>query len=552
MKRIVSFILCAALVLGLFVVIGSAENSPVKDYEQADAGELLYKFNFNGDSVFSPAPIGSAENNYTFTVGDGGASITIKGRSGGANASTNFYGGIVEGLSANASTEYLMMYKVRANGAGVMNNSVGIGGLISNGNVSGCTFYNNYSNHNTASVADRRAALSHAGGKLLDYKYFNSIDTFATDSDGFITMMLEFKGATMSSYILKDGKSPAPAKSNWIALQSTSMDMDSTDDAMGFMLYAYYNVVDTTIKDVELYKGGYSKKADILDLSQKICGEASAVIPNADGVISNGEYAVSNTIAEGSERDFIVSTDGRKYLTPSISEHLSYDSEYIYYAIEFEMSDFYYLSFRINAQGTEMNTSAISKYVSEENSAWFNVLNNGGRIVEWKTTDPKDNSSFYNFEHAHSSAAGTYDTATGKGCVEFKLSRSFIDNAYGTEGADTLAYYVKLYDTDDSVIFIGTSPDSSAQDTLDGYSGYLPRYMMLGDLITIQTSASANTATTDAPADTSNATTSQTTSETTAISTSPESSGCAGSALALSAALIPVLACCAAVKKKEE
>jgi len=561
MKKIISFFLVLALFAGLSLAITAAPAN-FKSYSSASEGELLYKFNFNGDAFFSPSPIDSAADNYTFTVGDGGYSLTVKGKVGGSNASTNFYGGIVQGLKANSATEYVMLYKVRANGASELNNSVGIGGLISNGNVNGAAFYNNYSNHNTSLTEKRRAVLSYSGGKILQYKYFDTIGAFDIDTDGFITMMLEFKGSVMSSYILKDGGEYGLNKSNWIPLQSTSMNMDSTDDNMGFMLYAYYNVVDTTIKNVELYKGGYSKKINLSSSLQTIQGDPSPLIPTLDGVISDGEYAASNTISPSSARDFTKDEEdillNREYLTPALKELLSYDSTHIYYAIEFEMRDFYSLSLRTNVIPNEIKTSELSEYLSPDNCFSLNVINNGsGGISEWKASDPRDNSQFFSFDDVSAEAVGIYNEENGKGCVEFKINRETIDSVYNVEAAKDIAYSVKLFDTDDGVAFVGTTLDASLKNELDGYSGYLPRYMKLGEALSTEHSYLAPATTTTTTSDETTATSTESNTDATTVNTevpttsnssaksdnSTETEGCGGMISILPIALLPALAC---------
>lgn len=260
MKKIITFVLAVTMLLSSVICISAADASPVKAYADAASGDLLYTVDFRGDSVFEPAPISDAATHFDFTPSTDGKSITIKGKETGTDKTSCFWGGTINGLVANKDTYYSMVYKVKANGKAGTNNSVGIGGWITDGNVEGLKFYNNYGNHNTVEQDDttgsRRTALSNGSSKLGDYKIWATLKkNYEVDADGFVTMLLEFNGPkkNLTSYILADDGS-IKNKSDWIKLESKSMTLNAKDDNLGVMFYAYYNVIDTTVKEVSFYK----------------------------------------------------------------------------------------------------------------------------------------------------------------------------------------------------------------------------------------------------------------------------------------------------------
>ena len=246
----------------LTVSASTVTETPVKDYAAAGEGELLYTVDFSGkDGVLTPVPIGEAASHFDYTVSEAGNELTVKGKAGGTDKTASYWGGTFAGLEANKETFYTIVYKVKANGTVGKNNSVGIGGWILDAKAENAQFYNNYSNHNAitaeGSIDDRRSALSNGGKKLGEYVMWNTIGEYAIDENGFVTMMVEYDGVNAKFYssILAANAGDGSTSADWIRLENGEMILDDTDDAMGFLIYSYYNAVDTTIKDVELYKG---------------------------------------------------------------------------------------------------------------------------------------------------------------------------------------------------------------------------------------------------------------------------------------------------------
>ena len=263
MKRksllLISMSLVFAIVFSMFstVFVGAETDT--------DGPELVHTMNFSSDSKWSPISVNGATDRVDYIAGDNGASLTIKGKAGASETDGNFWGATITGLAADANTVYTMTYKAKANGDKGKNNSIGVGGWIVNGDVQAHEFYNNYTNHNTNT--DQRSALQLNNFKIQGYVMLNTLAAFDEDENGFVTMKQVYDGkqARVISYILADGKTGEKA-ADWIMIESQPMVL-GTNDAFGFMIYSCYNIVDTTIKDVKIYREGQSASGDNSDSS---------------------------------------------------------------------------------------------------------------------------------------------------------------------------------------------------------------------------------------------------------------------------------------------
>ena len=255
MKRIVSLLTTALLLVGMTAPLSAADTKLIKSYADAKDGDLLYIVDFSSTGgAFAPAPNDLAAQNYTYTVGDKGASLTIKGGKG--DKSCSYWGGNITGLEADATTKYTMTYKVKMNGEVGKNNSIGVGGWnVDDYDPSKWVFYNDYGNFNSAFPAGdttkNRSALSH-GNTKYDGNYTTGVDAATPDKDGFIWQMIEFDGPanTFRAYSNVNGK--------WQLNEEQKM-AEKNDaakpDHMAVMFYSYYAVVDATVKDVKFFKG---------------------------------------------------------------------------------------------------------------------------------------------------------------------------------------------------------------------------------------------------------------------------------------------------------
>ena len=330
-----------------YIMLGEDPKMAAKNYATANPGDLLYAVNFAGDGSFSPAPLTDLFTaNFSATASQDGSAVTIAAKAGATDQTLSFWGAPIKGLAANADTHYTMVYKVASNSASdVKNNSVGIGGLHK-GTAGLTDFYNNYSNHDVPATQTPRAAISFANTKQLDYVLYSGIDAYDVDADGFVTMVNDFDGTTYTTYILKDGAEATidAEMTNWIKLQT--LEMELTDKAnIFFGVYCFYNVINTTIKDVKIYKGlnGAAAEFDIPTLLEEagasniVLDAPVAVAPVQDGTISDGEYNWTNTITKDgctNGEDVIFTGAASLAESESIVEYMAYDADYLYYAVK--------------------------------------------------------------------------------------------------------------------------------------------------------------------------------------------------------------------------
>ncbi len=327
MKKVLVAILVASLLFAAIIPL-SATTSPVKDYATAANGDLLYTVNFRGDDAFTPNPYSyQALEHFSYIPSQDGSSLTVVGVEGQSDTAV-FWGGIINGLPANSSTQYTIVYKVRANDknvADVMNNSVGIGGWTTN-NQDFSKSYNNYSNHNTSDATLQRSALSDAHSKITQassigpgknssgyvmFSLFNN--AFDVSNDGFVTMMLEYNvdAGKFTSYILKDDCSAnLYAENSWIVLEQQDMVIEG-EDAITFFLYSFYSdSVNTTIKDFEIYKGRFiGKVPETSETSAPVTTPAPATTVTETSTTTAAETTVTTTAeATSTEADTTANT----------------------------------------------------------------------------------------------------------------------------------------------------------------------------------------------------------------------------------------------------
>lgn len=259
MKKFLTALLSATLVLSMAATVGAAKSQLEKSYDEAADGELLYVVDFSSTGgAFKPGSCYEqvdALANHEYTPTDNGLTVEITPVEDGADGVLNVWGGTIEGLPANSKTSYTMVYKVRANGEYGKNNSIGVGGWLTG--TEGYKFYSNYGNHNTMAedgsvYTERRTALSSTNIKVGEYVY--GVQDAYEDDDGFITMMIEFDGptATMNGYV---AMADAADGYDWKLLETQPMADMSDDDNMCLMFYVYYHNVEHTVSNVRYFKG---------------------------------------------------------------------------------------------------------------------------------------------------------------------------------------------------------------------------------------------------------------------------------------------------------
>ncbi|MBQ8388340.1 MAG: hypothetical protein IJX46_05405, partial [Clostridia bacterium] len=292
MKKVLAFLIASVLLIAAFAIPTAAVDiSPVTKYEDAKSGDLLYTVNFNGDDVFKPTTrqeLKSAEDKdlnptiMTYTPSEDGKSLHIKGNGGSTNQE-NFWGGVIEGLDANANTVYAMVYQVK-NDTPSGDSSLGIGGWIIDPNTN--KFYNNYSNANACGAQGKadniqKSALSYGGQKVKSYMYFGASETpYALTEDGFMTFMVIYDGRdwTMKAYVLTENMGDGGMAEDWTLIQEGDMDNAGieTTETFGFFNYAFYAAIDAVVRDVKIYKGAPYSVPEI-DNATTAAPETSAV-----------------------------------------------------------------------------------------------------------------------------------------------------------------------------------------------------------------------------------------------------------------------------------
>ena len=275
MKKIISIILTVVMLSAVVMTVpfsAFAATSPVKSYDSAKPGELLYTVDFRGnDGAITLGRTNADTAQMDYEVSADGSSVRIYPKSGAIDRQANLWGGLIEDLEATNQTIYSMVYKAKANGTIGKNNSVGVGGWA----VSEAAFqtssgvYNVYSNHNTKDAngpsEDQRTALSNGITKIgqsesaQGYVYTKDMSAIDVDADGYVTALVVYDGTTgiFANYYLAEGKTDLKDENSWIKFDERWMynALNGTDkNYMCFWTYAFYNVVDTTIKDVQYYK----------------------------------------------------------------------------------------------------------------------------------------------------------------------------------------------------------------------------------------------------------------------------------------------------------
>lgn len=286
MKRTLS-----ALLTLLMIVCLAA--SAVSAADAAD-GDLLYTADFS-DAGFKVLGVNDG---FIYEAIEGGAGVTMYSKADNTEDKNNVWGIYLDDLGVQNGEKYTLTYKVRANGEIGKNNSVGLGMVTSGAtDEGGPCVYNFYSNHNTitaeGSLDERRGTFSHGGSKMTDYGY--EIKDADEDNDLFITIKQEIDTAakTVKAYTLIVDK--------WVFLQEQPIEI-TADSKACVMFRLHYAVIDSTFKDVKIFKGiGLTDEQLAGPVVEEVADDVAAapqtfdmgVIAAAAAVVSAAGYAVS-------------------------------------------------------------------------------------------------------------------------------------------------------------------------------------------------------------------------------------------------------------------
>ncbi|MBR4961138.1 MAG: hypothetical protein IKY52_09595 [Clostridia bacterium] len=276
MKKFFKLLTAGALILSMAVSASALNGQLEKTYGEAANGDLLYLADFAAGGVFFGESLNSdadAEANHDYIVSDDGLAITIKGRADGTDALMNVWGGAVDGLKADASTNYTMTFRIRCNGNLAKNNSIAVGGwALSDSEYANYSLYGNFNTTNgDGSVYEQRRTAMFDVLSKSDYVF--GVQNAYEDAEGFITIKFEFDGAAakFTAYAAMDSAENGYA---WSALDTRDMTIGANDN-MGVYFHAYYNAVDTTVSDVKIFKG-IGLTADQLNYDPIAAAEAAA------------------------------------------------------------------------------------------------------------------------------------------------------------------------------------------------------------------------------------------------------------------------------------
>ena len=259
MKKLILAFLLIAILCTFMMPVMAEETSPVKSYDSAANGELLYTVDFSGkDGVMQFASQTSASTDlFTYTPSDDGKALHVTGAPEAKGEAGSHYYAMIPSLKGDMTTVYSMTYKISMAGDNGTNNSVGVGGLFIDKSTSG--YLNFYGSYNTPGENNRRGVLQQGSIKIADKAY----TSFATlpgkydiDSDGYMTILTVFNSIEQKfyAYLLAEGATDYTNEASWIPV--TNVAYAAGDDCMGFALYTYRPTkTDTTIRDVNIYKG---------------------------------------------------------------------------------------------------------------------------------------------------------------------------------------------------------------------------------------------------------------------------------------------------------
>ncbi len=270
MKRFFSILLAVSLVL-VSVITASAAT----DMGTAPDGELVYSFDFRGESgVWTPVAGSGFNERYTATVSSDGSSVNIKSVAGQEPREGTFtWGAKLNGVSVKNGETYSMVYKMKVNGTKNANNALSIDGFYLDwgGDPQGVKGWMT----NASTVVVDAAMGSTTKGKTTN------VTDFDVDANGYVTVMMVYKNLRnqvnneLKCFVLSSGGNAAKSSDWKHAWSWGSTNADATKACpVAFVISggAWMWGVDIDIKDVKLYKGAGCGKEPV-DASAKQDGE---------------------------------------------------------------------------------------------------------------------------------------------------------------------------------------------------------------------------------------------------------------------------------------
>ncbi|MBR3641272.1 MAG: hypothetical protein IKN53_04505, partial [Oscillibacter sp.] len=213
--------------------------------------DLAYTADFRGDDVFSPAGVYGNYAGYTFAPSLDGSSLSVTGSDyaadGAGTAGVTYWGGAIRGFVTNASSRYMMTYKIK-NESEKANSQFALGGWITVPSGSSPKFWNVTASYNSAYANVLSLLNGNADTVAADAAAKTAMrDSADRDEDGFMDVRIDYDGpnGTMTLYTRIDGV--------WTALVSRAIEAGESD-SFGLMLYLYRTgAIKFTLKDLNVY-----------------------------------------------------------------------------------------------------------------------------------------------------------------------------------------------------------------------------------------------------------------------------------------------------------
>lgn len=307
MKKFFVALLSFIMIIGMTMPV-SANVKPTELGSAAD-GSLIYSFNFNGDENYSPMGMRAFAQDYTATISEDGRSVTIKNKTGKTGEKYSLWGGLLEGYTfakTDVHNKYAFVYKIKANNSDDAN-LIGVGGFSKIWNDDYKEVCGNSGKFTTGGTGKFGLFVN----TLLIWKdkpslgvtgYVSEMDLgeeFDVDSEGFMTMMVVYEGASdkYHSYALTKG-GDVNDKDDWIYMQWANLGLQPTN-YLGFVVYVHSAATDVTIKDARIYKGlGYG--TDPADAPYLQTGSNTG---------SNTNQGTSSNVSQNTETEADTSTE---------------------------------------------------------------------------------------------------------------------------------------------------------------------------------------------------------------------------------------------------
>ncbi len=391
MKKALSLILSAIMVLGMLTVFASAAGI---DYAAKNDGDVLYEVDFRGtDGIYSPFVFragSTAVAAATFVPSEDGKSLV--GTAITADKGAVFFGGKFAGLKVGGGRQYTISFKASfpANNAGMYFNIADLSKTEGYDPTKDQTFNSMYGLYGTIKSGDCMTMSWGAGGKITAEKvssadaYTPLPDGVEADGDGFVDVDIKIDDNFYSVWF--NGK----LYDQTFVSESAFAECPE----LGFTIYLYNKGVVCTVKDVVVKKGCDYKKSNSVEVMPTAIDYSKAKFgEKLTDLLFNGSSASFKPYFVQKYLDS--KNDNQDHLTTDISA----DGKSVYFQV-----------------GPKPSNS------ESKGARWY-----GGEIGNLKITDDTK----YTFTYKEKDAGNTYCGAVAYNCVKYAENAANRFNWYG-------------------------------------------------------------------------------------------------------------------------